>query len=191
MSIREDISIDWFSSPRIITVASPSVLITIQDLIDTLRSIEHKPYVGADVFSHDFLTWSEGKVQTGAIEYSIIMLTLNNATIGFEARSGPSWVECEITEGTLIAKDSGLNLISPIANNAFVNISYSKAITGALLDSAEQIANAVWVEAEALIVKKMLYNKVTKSGDIATIYEDDGVAIWKQFDLSSDGRVEI
>ena len=38
---------------------------------------------------------------------------------------------------------------------------------------------------------KLTHNKVTKSGNIITIYEDDGVTVWSQFDLSSGGRVKI
>ena len=38
---------------------------------------------------------------------------------------------------------------------------------------------------------KMIENKVTRSGDIITIYEDDEITVWKQFDLSSGGRVEV
>jgi len=57
--------------------------------------------------------------------------------------------------------------------------------------SKDTIAESVWSSIEGEIVKKMLYNKVDKSGDIITIYDDDDVAIWKQFDLSNDGRVEV
>jgi hypothetical protein len=38
---------------------------------------------------------------------------------------------------------------------------------------------------------KLTHNKVTKTGDIITIYESNGVTVWKQFNLSSGGRVEI
>jgi hypothetical protein len=38
---------------------------------------------------------------------------------------------------------------------------------------------------------KLTKNKVTKSGDIITIFEIDGVTPWKQYDLSNGGRVQI
>lgn len=53
------------------------------------------------------------------------------------------------------------------------------------------IIDGVWADADAVLIKKLLYNKVTKSGDIVTIYEDDEITIWKQFNLASGGRVEI
>ena len=40
MTVRNDISIDWTQSPRVLTVLSPSTTITIQDLVDTCRYLE-------------------------------------------------------------------------------------------------------------------------------------------------------
>ncbi len=40
-------------------------------------------------------------------------------------------------------------------------------------------------------VLKLTGNKVTKSGDIITIYEKDGTTVWKQIDLSNGGRVDV
>lgn len=64
---------------------------------------------------------------------------------------------------------------------------HDKLMTG--LDAS--IPPGVWDELRGEIVRKMLHNKVTKSGDIITIYEDDGTTVWKQFNLANNGRVEI
>ena len=40
-------------------------------------------------------------------------------------------------------------------------------------------------------VRKANVNKVTRTGDIITIYDDDGITIWKQIDLADGGRVEV
>jgi hypothetical protein len=40
MAVRTDLSVDWEASPRIITIADTSTNITIQDLHDTVTSIE-------------------------------------------------------------------------------------------------------------------------------------------------------
>lgn len=67
------------------------------------------------------------------------------------------------------------------------------------LINREQIAIAVWDEVRLgsftmedmmTIMQRMLYNKVTKSGNIVTVYEEDEATPWKTFDLSGDGRVE-
>jgi hypothetical protein len=39
-------------------------------------------------------------------------------------------------------------------------------------------------------IKKITGNKVTKAGDIITIYEDDGTTTWKTYNLANGGRVE-
>ena len=38
---------------------------------------------------------------------------------------------------------------------------------------------------------KITNNNVIKSGDIVTIYDNDGETIWKQYDLSAGGRIQI
>jgi hypothetical protein len=40
-------------------------------------------------------------------------------------------------------------------------------------------------------LRKMLMSKAIKTGNIVTIYEDDGQTIWKRFDLTNSGRTEI
>lgn len=59
------------------------------------------------------------------------------------------------------------------------------------LIGTQTVAHAVWNAIDGEIICKMLYNKVIKSGDIITIYEDDGSTIWKTFDLANGGRVEL
>lgn len=40
-------------------------------------------------------------------------------------------------------------------------------------------------------VLKLNGNKVTTVGDILTIYENDGITVWKEFNIANTGRVEI
>ena len=40
-------------------------------------------------------------------------------------------------------------------------------------------------------IAKLTGNKVTKSGDVITIYEDDESTVWRQYNLAGDGRVEV
>lgn len=69
--------------------------------------------------------------------------------------------------------------------------------------SPENLANAVW-ETELpgsytegmtgyilLELLKLTGHKVARAGDVITIYESDGITIWKQYDLSDGGRVEV
>ncbi len=75
---------------------------------------------------------------------------------------------------------------------------------GCLIDtdafvSPSSMAESVWdvvrlgsftMEDMMIIIQRMVLNKVTKSGNIVTIYEENGTTVWKTFDLSGDGRVE-
>jgi hypothetical protein len=173
MSIRSDITIDWSLSPRIIEVASPSVQVVIQDLIDTLRYLEFLP----QNMGYPYIVDSFGKVDLGGGIVTNITLILQDAKIAFEARG--SWTACEIIGGNLAAVDSGGSPISPIETTAFVQVNYAQSTSAGLA-----------FPADLETILKMTYNKATKSGDIVTIYESDGITVWKQFSLASGGRVE-
>jgi hypothetical protein len=43
--------------------------------------------------------------------------------------------------------------------------------------------------AKLIDIAKLTGNKVTKTGNILTIYEDDGLTIWKTVDITNGGRV--
>lgn len=123
MTVRTDVSIDWESSPRVITVAAPSTEMKIQDLHDTLVSFEDSIEGG----QHDNLVSSVGKTQldAAATKFTGITLTMLNTQISFEARSGPDWVECDVIDGNLAAVDTdGVTFINPKYNRAFVNLNY-------------------------------------------------------------------
>jgi len=118
MTVRSDISVDWYSSPRIITVASPSTEITLQDLVDTIRSIED------DLIntSYDHLLNAAGKDDLGGGVYVGITVTLQNAKLAFEARPGPDFVQCNVSGGNLVAVDSSGNNIDPIQTTAYTQV---------------------------------------------------------------------
>ena len=62
MSIRDDISIFWEESPRIIEVAAPSTLLRVQDLHDTLRHLAALP----EAMDEDEIVDSSGKESLGS-----------------------------------------------------------------------------------------------------------------------------
>lgn len=41
------------------------------------------------------------------------------------------------------------------------------------------------------VIAKLTGNRVTKVGDVITIYEDDAVTPWRQYNLASGGRVQV
>ena len=136
MSIRNDITIDWIVSPRIITVAkngAESQSISLQDLVDTLRSIEYQ----ADTLAYAYLIDSFGKQALGGGVKVGITLVLNNAKLAFEARPPSTFVQCNISGGNLVAIDENGDDMDAVETTAYTQIiktSSSSATLQELLD---------------------------------------------------------
>lgn len=130
MAVRSDISVIWALSPRIIEVAAPSTEVTIQDLVDTLRTLESE--LGA--LDDDYLIDAFGKEELGGGVYVAVTLQLQNAKLRFQARSGPEWVACKVSGGNLVALDLLGDPMDPIAPSAYVTVTYAQAVSAALVD---------------------------------------------------------
>ncbi len=133
MAFRQDVNIDWDVSPRIIEVASPSVAITISDLVETIRSLEDQVYN----MKYPYLLAAEGKLQldASASKYTGIIAILQNAQLRFEERGGPAWTNCDVTDGILLSLDSDDAFQFPFDPQAFTNTTYEKEISPALIQT--------------------------------------------------------
>lgn len=80
---RDDISVRWDLSPRLITIAAPSVELTIQDLHDTLREIEQRV---ENMIYPSIISTAGGEVLGGSTVVGLTA-TLQNACVSFEART--------------------------------------------------------------------------------------------------------
>lgn len=138
MAVRSDISVDFSVSPRIITVASPSVALLIQDLNDTLRSIERGLAAGMQFSS---LLLSAGKNDLGSGALVGITLTLQNAQVAFAARPGPATIQCAISGGNLVAVDATNVSMSPIAATAFTQVTLAQSSSATIINGA---ASTFW-----------------------------------------------
>lgn len=119
MTIRTDFSYNMEVSPRIITVAAPSVEVTIQDLHDTISDYQDSPEGG----QYPHLIESAGKEVLGGGVLVGITATLQNALLAFEARSGPTYTQCNVSGGNLVAVDAnGDPVTSPISPTAFTQV---------------------------------------------------------------------
>lgn len=132
MTIRTDVTVDFTQSPRIITVAPPSTTITIQDLNDTLRSIEYQQPSGLQQSS---LLAAAGKTALGSGVYTGVTLILQNAQLAFAARAGPATTQCTVSGGNLVAVDVNGNVLSPISPTAFTQVVLAQSTEAALLSS--------------------------------------------------------
>lgn len=133
MSFRADISIDWEVSPRIITVAAPSEAITMQDLYDTLRTLEAQQVATDD----KPIVSGAGKENLGGGVSVGLTITLLNARLAFEARPGPDFVQCLVSGGNLVAIDDVGADMSPIEPTAYTQIILSNSSSATSINSEQ------------------------------------------------------
>jgi hypothetical protein len=112
------ISIDFISSPRIITVLTPTVSITMQELVNSVRDIEDELLD----LEYEHIIDASGKENLGGGVFVGISVTLRNAKLAFEARLGPGYTQCNATGGNLVAVDEYGAVMSPIQPTAFTQI---------------------------------------------------------------------
>lgn len=144
MAYRNDVTVNWNVSPRIITVAAPSTELTVQDLHDTL--VERESELANS--SYKKIVSSGGKEELDTVTKVTITTTLLNAKVGFEARA--DWTQCAISGGNIVAKDINGEKINPINLTAFVNIDRTSSSSGTLQEQEalqySSYQNAVWVD---------------------------------------------
>lgn len=87
--VRPDVNVDFQPSPRTVEVSAPSVELTIQDLVDSLRVTEDSFSEG---LSFDKLIDAAGKEPLGGGVKVGITATLQNAQVSFESRTTPAVV---------------------------------------------------------------------------------------------------
>lgn len=95
MAFRGDINVRWNLSPRIVTIASPSVEITNQDLHDTLTELEARP----ENIIYPRIIESAGKEELGGGVKVGITSKLLDAKVAFEAR------KTSVSSGTVTSED--------------------------------------------------------------------------------------
>lgn len=133
MTIRNDLYFDWLSSPRIITVLSPSTVITIQDLVDTCRANEDQLFN----MQHPKIINANGKDSLGGGVFVGITATLQNALLAFEARPGPAFVQCNVQGGNLVAVDTNGDNIDPILTTAYTQVVRTSSSSSTLQELAD------------------------------------------------------
>lgn len=149
MAIRNDLTVTWSASPRIITVDAPSTSITIQDLYDSCKFLE-ATQGGMD---DPVLIDAAGKESLGGGVFVGLTATLQNALLAFEARPGANYVQCEVSGGNLVAIDDlGTYQDTPIQPTSFTQVVTTNSSSATLITGEggggaidyDLIAQKVW-----------------------------------------------
>lgn len=133
MAIRDDIIVNWASSPRIIEVAAPSVTVSIQDLVDTCRHLEAE----IENIDNERLIDASGKDDLGEGLLVGITLSLNNAKLKFEDRAPGSWAICKVSGGNLVAADDGGVSMNPIEPSSYVTVTLMQSVSATMVQDEE------------------------------------------------------
>lgn len=111
MAERADVTVNWGgtsrSTPRIITVGAPSSEISIQDLVDTLRSNTLQAGEAGNILNNmddDFILDASGKEQLVGGTQVGITATLKNARLKFADRAGPDTEVMLVAGGNLVTE---------------------------------------------------------------------------------------
>ena len=146
MAIRSDLTYDFNSSPRVITVNAPSTEIVIQDIIDSCRNKE----ASVEAIDNVELIDAAGKENLGGGTKVGLTATLQNAQIAFEARLGPDWILCSIAGGNLVAIDDVGADLDPRKPTAYTTIDRTSSASATLQEQDalqySSYQNGVWVD---------------------------------------------
>ncbi len=149
MAFRSDLLVDWSVSPRIITVAAPSVEVTIQDLYDTCRELEQQ--IQNNIYPTLIsVVKSGGKQPLGGTDQVGITMTLNDARVKFEDRAGPTWVKCEVKGGNLVAIDSVGADMDELEQADYTWVRNTKDVSPALVGISNEIVEGTVTMRQAL-----------------------------------------
>ena len=164
MATRTDLSVDYQSSPRIVTVAEPSDEIVMQDLVDTLRVEHEHSFTG---MGFDKLLNASGKEELGGGVTVGITVALQNLRLAFEGRTTPA------ETGTVTGSPA-----SPVAGRQIIQDSTATFITNGISRGSlvinftdRSIADVVSVDSETQLTTKTLVNGVGNTYDTFDDYQ--------------------
>lgn len=129
------ISVDPEQDPRIITVLAPTTFVSVQELIDLIRDWEDEH------LEYPHLVNASGKDDLGGGTAVGITMQLQNAKIAFEARPGPTYIQCTIAGGNTVAKDALQAVMDPIQVTEFTQVVLSQSSSPTIVNTsiAEQV----------------------------------------------------
>lgn len=178
MTERTDFTVDWNASPRIVTVAAPSLTVNMQDIVDTLRPFEES-FRG---MSEPKLLDASGKQTLSAVKIVGVTVTLLNARFQFADRGGPTTVIASTTDGNLVtfytlsgthtgASEQPTTLDDSTATFIAFGIEPTMVIRNVTDGSAGTVVS---VDSETSITTSALTGGTDNDWDASDVYEIEG-----------------
>jgi hypothetical protein len=193
------LQIDWENG--IIEITSPTTTVDSQTLHDFIEDemASSKGMCYSDIIK------PEGKIEDPSNPgiYSQIIIIINSPwQIQFWGGSGYTRIygakivgglndqpmKASGTAGDITVLESPVDGLTVISGSGITEQDKTDIIDGVW---DEVRLGTYTMEDMVIIIQRMLHNKVSKSGDVITIYEEDENTVWKTFDLADGGRVEI
>lgn len=135
------ISVNFNTSPRIITVLAPATSISLQELVDDVREIEHKMFN----LIYPKLLNASGKEDLGGGVFVGITVELQNAVVAFEPRttsdSAGSATTADPTGTTLIDSTATFITDGIVAGDTIYNTTDASVTSVISVDSQTQITH--------------------------------------------------
>lgn len=163
MATRKDINVDFNTSPRIIEVEEPSVEVTMQDLVDTLRIAEEGFTKG---LAFPKVTNASGKDDLGGGVSVGITTSLQDAKLSFEARRTPAETGA-VTTGSVAPVVGNITFVDTNADFSAANI-----VRGSLVINFTDlsVADVFSVDSSIQLTTKILVNGITDTYQIGDVY---------------------
>jgi len=143
MAVRTDFTFDFGVSPRIITIADPSVTVTVQDLYDTLADQQALIQNIDDLI----LIKAAGKAALGGSKFTGVTVTLQDCQIAFEERTTPVDTGTATTANaagtTLIDSAATFQTTGILKGDIIVNFTDQSMASVLTIDSELQITHTV------------------------------------------------
>jgi len=177
MAFRTDITVDWLSSPRLIFIADPSITISIQDLIDTLRILEEQPWEG---LAFPYIIDAAGKENLGGGVSVGITAKLLNAKLAFEGRKD------SIETGSITTSDTSGIILNDSAGLFVTNLVTPGAWVVNLTDGSR--ATVLRINSETQLVTDGLGNGIDNQFNSSDLYEIQNII---QCDVTGGNLVAV
>ena len=151
MAVQSYISVDWDTNPRIVTVADTETSVSVQDVYDTLRSLES----ASDGIDNDAIVSGAGKEILGPGVAVGLTITLLNAKLAFEARPPSTFIQCRVVGGNLTAVDENGDPMSAIEPTAYTQVVVAQSSSATSIETLAAVTEQDKLDIAALTNRRV------------------------------------